>query len=101
MRYLHSYQFIFVSPQWLSNLGYSILCMLVPVVGPIVLVGYHFELIEAMLRDGEENYPDFDTNRLMPYLTRGAWPFIIRMFAVIPLAVLIMAAYIGFIVSPQ
>jgi hypothetical protein len=96
MRYLHAYQYVFVSPKWLANIGLTIVCYLVPLVGPIVAFGYHYEIIEAMLRDGEENYPDFDANRLMPYLTRGAWPFIIQLIAVLPLLLVIFCGYLTF-----
>jgi hypothetical protein len=97
MRYLRAYQFVFISPKWFANLGISIICGIVPVVGQIVLMGYHFEMIEAMLRDGEENYPDFDVNRLMPYLIRGAWPFIIQLVASIPLALIMVTCYFVFV----
>jgi hypothetical protein len=97
MRYLHAYQYVFVSPKWLANIGLTIVCELVPVVGRIVAIGYHYDIIEAMLRDGEENYPDFDANRLMPYLTRGAWPFIIQLIAILPLLLLIFCGYLTFL----
>jgi hypothetical protein len=99
MRYLHSYQYVFISPKWLNNLGLGVVCELVPIIGHIVLMGYHFEMIEAMIRDGEENYPDFDANRLFPYLKRGVWPFVISLLAGIPLLILLMVFGIVFAVA--
>jgi hypothetical protein len=98
MRYFHAYQFIFVSPKWLNNVLAAVVCQFVPIVGPIVLIGYAFEVIEGMLRDGEENYPDFDTNRLLPYLSRGVWPFVINLVATLPLSIVILASVITFYV---
>ncbi|HEY1861715.1 MAG TPA: DUF4013 domain-containing protein [Gemmataceae bacterium] len=99
MRYLHSYQYVFISPRWLNNLGLGTVCQFVPIAGDIVLLGYHFEMIEAMIRDGEENYPDFNMNRLMPYLKRGIWPFLIQLIAGIPLAILLILFCIIFLVA--
>jgi hypothetical protein len=97
MRYLHSYQYVFISPKWLHNLGFGTLCVLVRIVGDIVLMGYQFEMIEAMLRDGEENYPDFDANRIVAYFLRGAWPFIIEIVIAIPLIVMLILCIVSFV----
>jgi hypothetical protein len=96
MRYLQSYQFVFVSPKWMQNFGIAVLCQFVPILGPIVLIGYAFDIIEGMLRDGEENYPDFDANRLMPYFSRGAWPFIIQLIVILPLSLIIFVSVLVF-----
>jgi hypothetical protein len=77
MNYLRSYQFLFDSPKWLTNLLAGAVAMLVPIVGQMVFCGYQFEILERMHLRGEENYPDFDTDRLGHYLTRGIWPFLV------------------------
>jgi hypothetical protein len=47
---------------------------------PIVFSSYLFEVIDALQRDPEhKDYPDFDSNRLMEYLTRGDWPFLMQL----------------------
>ncbi len=52
MRYLRSYLFVFDSPNWVTNLLFICLCSLIPIIGPIVLIGYFFEVIESLLRRG-------------------------------------------------
>jgi hypothetical protein len=49
MRYLQSYTFVFGSPNWTTNLLLASLCVLIPAVGPIILIGYLFEVIDALL----------------------------------------------------
>src|SRR5262249_24378509 len=61
-------------------------CALVPILGPIVLLGYQFDIVEDMHRRGDNDYPDFDVNRIMDYLTRGVWPFIVQLIVLAPLA---------------
>jgi hypothetical protein len=79
MNYLRCYQFLFDSPKWFSNLLAGTVALLVPIVGPIVFLGYQFEILEALHLHGEVGYPDFDTNRLSKYLMRGVWPFLVDM----------------------
>ncbi len=109
MHYMQSYRFVFQSAKWLTNLLLTSVCMFIPLIGPIVTIGYFFEMIDVLLRrrqierakalsdpsdaSGEQvmdalpadedhiegTYPDFDFNRFTEYLTRGIWPFLVHM----------------------
>ncbi|HWG47680.1 MAG TPA: DUF4013 domain-containing protein [Gemmataceae bacterium] len=63
MRYLQSYGFVFSNRNWGANVMFAILCSLIPAIGPIVLIGYFFEVIEFLLgsrpseRDKASDYP--------------------------------------------
>src|SRR5262245_33154304 len=50
MDYLGSYRFVFRSRNWATNLLFATLCSLIPAIGPIVLMGYFFEIIEYLIR---------------------------------------------------
>jgi hypothetical protein len=79
LQYLHSYSYVFESPNWFSNLALSSVCMMIPIVGPIVLWGYQFEIIDRLHRAPKHIYPDFEFNRFGEYLTRGVWRFLVNM----------------------
>lgn len=85
LRYGESVSFVFDSPNWVMNLVYGGLCFLVsyviPVVGQLVWMGYVFEIIERLHRGNSEPYHDFDTDRIIDYLSRGAWVFLIGLIA--------------------
>jgi hypothetical protein len=103
MNYFESYQFIFRSPKWLTNLLIAALAQLVPIAGPMVLIGYNYDIIEALHLRGRETYPDFDFNRLGKYLLRGAWPFLVALVVgmavmILPL-ILLFVTYLGFVLS--
>jgi hypothetical protein len=105
MKYLYAYRFVFESPKWLANLVASTICQLVPYVGPIVFLGYGFEMMEALHRRKQSRYPDFDTNRLMPYLLRGLWPFLVQLVASLPLALILIVVFfclaMGVVLAPD
>jgi hypothetical protein len=78
MQYLRSYQFIFEHAKWLTNVALSFVCwFLIPVVGPIVGLGYMGEMLEHLhTRQPNGPYPDFVFGRFGDYLKRGIWPFL-------------------------
>jgi hypothetical protein len=109
MRYWQSYRFVFYSPNWLTNLLLGGVCLLIPWIGQIVMIGYLFEVIDVLLRRRQlergrassypadefservldalpvnddaalRPYPDFAFHRFSEYLTRGIWPFLVRL----------------------
>src|SRR5262245_8912866 len=84
MQYFEAYRSLFSSPKWATNLLIGMVCQLVPIVGPIVWMGYGYDVIEAQHRHGRDQFPAFDFNRLGSYLTRGAWPFLVSLVVAIP-----------------
>jgi hypothetical protein len=77
------------------NLLIGAVCQFIPIVGPLVLMGYLYSVIEAKHRHGDAEFPDFSFDRLSMYLTRGVWPFLAALVAALPLIVLIVPAFIG------
>jgi Protein of unknown function (DUF4013) len=97
MKYLHAYRYVFDSPRWLQNILLSMVCLFVPVLGQIILYGYHYEMVEVMHLRGPARYPDFDFNRLLHYLLRGAWVFLVMLIVNLPVntAVTLLAGATG------
>ena len=71
--------YVFENPRWLTNLLLVLVCMMIPIIGPIVIYGYQFEVIECLHRERGRRYPDFDFNRFSEYLSRGIWVFLVAM----------------------
>lgn len=69
-------------------------CQFIPIVGPLVLMGYLYIVIEAKHRHGDAQFPDFDFDRLGGYLVRGVWPFLAAIVASLPLILLIVPAFV-------
>jgi hypothetical protein len=87
MRLWASYQFLFGSPNKWMNLLLAGVCVLIPIVGMMVLIGWLIEILVPRVREdwpgweGPAPYPDFDFGRFSPYLTRGLWPFLVSFVA--------------------
>jgi hypothetical protein len=90
IQYLRMYNYIFENPNWLMNVLLTALCNLIPVIGPLVLMGYQYEIAISLLMTGGQRYPDFDFGRFADYLMRGLWPFLVYLVASLVIAPLII-----------
>lgn len=95
MDYFGSYGAVFQNPSWVPNIFFAAIVNLIPVIGPIVMLGYQFEIVESQIRDPRRGYPNFDWNRFIEYLTRGAWPFLMSLIVGAVAAPIAMIAWFG------
>lgn len=102
--YLRSLQFITENPKWLQNVLFLAVCQMLPVVGPLLISGYQFEVAESLLhRTRSGTYVDFDFDRFKDYLLRGLWPFLVTlvcsMILTFPLGILWMVTIFAFLAT--
>ncbi len=95
LQYLRAWQYVFDSSQWALNLLFGVIAMIVPVIGPILVNGYQFEVLEGLHRSGGRTYPDFNLERFADYLVRGVWVFLVALLASLVLAPFFLALYFG------
>ncbi|MCE9555531.1 MAG: DUF4013 domain-containing protein [Planctomycetes bacterium] len=92
-----SVNFLFREPNWVMTLLLGTVCQFIPVIGPIVLMGYQFEVVIDLTTSQGAGYRPFDFNRFVAYLKRGVWPFLvalITMMVMIPLFYIAMIAVV-------
>src|SRR5262245_48586911 len=87
MQYQRSYLSFFNSPHCAVTLLAGSGCVLIPVVGWALLVGYLLEVIENDRR-GAGDYPIFELERVGDYLARGFWPALVQLLVLLPPLVL-------------
>ena len=65
---------------WVTTLFFMTLAVIVPLIGPIVALGYQGTVIEALARGGAGAPPPrFDLERLADYLLRGLRMFVVSL----------------------
>ena len=77
MNYSDSISDFFKSPKWMMNLLLGGVCVLIPIVGPIVVLGWLITGFWARQDQRFETFPDFDFSHFGKYLERGLWPFLV------------------------
>jgi len=74
-----SLSYVFRHPNWLMTMLFGTICQFIPVVGPLVFMGYQFETVIDLTVNQGATYQAFDFNRFVPYLKRGVWPFLVAL----------------------
>ncbi|CAN5785918.1 hypothetical protein BH23PLA1_BH23PLA1_14740 [soil metagenome] len=76
MDYFGAYRYLFTNPRWGMNLLWISVAQLVPILGPMAVLGYVAEMIDELSKDRRAPCPDFQPDRIADYLVRGLWPIL-------------------------
>ncbi|MCA9629657.1 MAG: DUF4013 domain-containing protein [Myxococcales bacterium] len=68
-----------------TNWLYATLIQLIPVVGPISMLGWQAEITQRLARNHPKPIPKYDFGDFTHYLTRGLIPFVAQLLAVFPI----------------
>ena len=93
LQYVHSYSYVFEGHAGFTNLILLSICMLIPIIGPIVMAGYQYEVISALHKYPKATYPAFDFGRFGEYLGRGIWKFLADMISQVVLVPVYIFVY--------
>lgn len=94
MNYAASVADFFKSPRWIMNMILGGLCVLLPIIGPMVVLGWLITGFWARQDENFETFPAFDFSHLDKYLKRGLWPFLVTFVASMVMVPLIWALMI-------
>ena len=79
MQYWRSYSYIFEREDWMANLLLCSVCFLIPVIGPLIMLGYQFKVIEDLHKHPGQKMPKFDFGQFSELLSRGIHPFVVNL----------------------
>ncbi len=87
--FITPFRYLFDSPDWGKNILLATLCLFIPFVGPIVLLGWQARILRALTLKQTPAVPAFDFNEFAEYLKEGLVPFLANLVAMLPLVFLI------------
>ena len=93
MKYTDSVFDFFKSPKWMMNLLLGGVCVLIPVVGPMVVLGWLITGFWARQDESFETFPDFDFSHFGKYLERGLWPFLVTFVAGVGVSIVLVPLF--------
>lgn len=98
MEYRRAYGYLFSKPNWIQTVLLLAVCVLIPIVGVLVILGYRSEQLDEWLDDGtDESFKPFDFNRFADLLMRGVWPFLYQLIIGMVFGLFLGVAYMGVI----
>ncbi len=98
MQWIPAVADFFRSKNWAMNLLLASVCVLIPIVGPIVLLGWCVQCFLAW-HEGRE-HPDLDFNLFIRYLVWGLWPFLVWLVAGLGMLVVLIPAVFLLLMIP-
>ena len=93
---MRAFKVPFNSENWFVDILLATVCLFIPIVGPIVLLGYEIELIQGWLKRPGQPHEKLDFGRFMDYLKSGVWPFVaalIGQLIAVPLTMVFMIPF--------
>src|SRR5689334_2300837 len=81
MKLIDALKYPFQGPQAWPNLGFLAICFLIPIVGPIVALGFQCEVEKQLVLSPASPGPRFDFGKFGTYLRRGVAPFVVSLLA--------------------
>lgn len=96
MQYKLAFRYIIDRPGGFNNLLLITVCVLIPVIGPIILLGYQSEVVKRLLPDPRmKDHPAFTFDRFSEYLQKGIWPFVVQL--IVNAAVMFLVMLLGWL----
>jgi Protein of unknown function (DUF4013) len=99
MNFGQAFRYPFNMAKWFMNAVLVAVCFIIPVIGPLVLMGYGTLVIKMAVRDPQAQPPVFDFGLFMKYLERGVAPFVVSLIASLALIPLIFLCWVPFIIA--
>ena len=84
----------------MMNLLLGGLCVLIPIIGPIVVLGWLITGFWGRQDERFETFPDFDFSHFGKYLERGLWPFLVAFVASMAVSI-VMVPLIWLLMIPM
>lgn len=97
MNYPASITDFFKANKWGMNMLLGAVCMLIPMIGPLILTGWVITQLWSRGDDEQPSeYPPFDFQYFTKYLMRGLWSFLVQMAASVVVMPVIMVLFFVF-----
>lgn len=88
--YWKGFKLLFEDANIWINLALGSLFILIPIVGPIMLMGWQAEIFRRLHTKTEPFLPKLDFSDLAYYLSRGIYPFLVSLVLIIPMIFIIL-----------
>ncbi len=95
VEYLKAFRFLFEDPNWAMNLLLGSVLMLIPIVGPIVFMGWQLRIMQHLVRGQAQPIPRFDFSDFGFYLGKGVIPFVVSLLVMLPFIIILFILGFG------
>lgn len=95
--FIDAFKFLFKGGNALNNILLGAVMNLIPIVGPIMLMGWHCEILQRLIKRHPNPIPKLAMDDFGYFLGRGLAPFVIVLITTVPLV--FISLFVMFVVS--
>jgi hypothetical protein len=93
MDFGRAFTFAFQDPDWLKKVGIAALVFLIPVIGPIVLMGWGLEITRRVINNESEALPDWSD--FSAYIPKGFQAFVVSLAFMLPAILFVICGQVA------
>jgi hypothetical protein len=86
MEFGRAFTYAFQDPDWLKKVGIAAVVFLIPIIGPIVLLGWGLEITRRVINDDPDPLPGWDN--FSAFISTGFQAFVVTLAYSLPLILL-------------
>ena len=83
MNFGRAFSYVTEDPEWLQKVGIAALVMIIPILGPMVVIGWALELTRRVIHNEPDKLPDW--SNFGDYLSKGFQGFVIGFVYALPI----------------
>jgi hypothetical protein len=91
MEFGRAFSFAFDDPDWLKKVGIAALVFLIPVIGPMVLMGWGLEITRRVINNHPEPLPNWDDFSI--FVSKGFQAFVVTLAYTLPIILVVICNY--------
>jgi len=88
--FMGAFKFLLSDANALNNLLIGAVMNIIPIIGPITLMGWHCEIVQRLIKRHPRPIPKLDFSDFLYFLGRGVAPFVVVLIATLPITLLVM-----------
>jgi len=93
MEFGRAFSFVFQDPDWLKKVGIAAAVFLIPLVGPIILMGWGLEITRRVINNDPEPLPDWSD--FSGLLQKGLRAFVVSLAYMLPVILILICGQIA------
>jgi uncharacterized protein DUF4013 len=93
--FIKPFRYLFDNPHGGMNLLFACILMLIPLIGPVVLMGWYGRVLRALAKHDTPVVPALDFNQFVEYLKEGVVAFVVSLIIILPFTLFIFFVVFG------
>jgi hypothetical protein len=92
MEFGRAFTYAFEDPDWLKKVGIAAVVFLIPIVGPIILMGWSLEITRRVISDDPQPLPDWSD--FSGFISKGFQAFVVGLAYALPVILIVICGQI-------